>query len=366
MSAPEALHLDVRASRWEVLVPGPALTIAALAAGALLAVGCSRTAAAPAALPAPAVPVRSIAVARGVLAVPVRASGTVHPKDERVLAFKVGGLVARVLVQAGDRVHRGEVLAELDATELLAGARQAQEGLAKAERDLARARSLAEQDVLPRAAAEDAESGARMARAAAAAAEFNVRRAVLTAQDDGWAEERMAEPGEVVGPGQPIVRVSGGGRGWVVRVSLPDRDVLGLRPGQAATVTLDARPGEPLAGTVSEIARTASRGTGTYEVEVRLSPDGRGELLGGLTAKVEIARVERVPAAVPLAALVDADGARGAVFAVEEGRARRVPVQIAALQGDRAILAGDLAGVVRVVTDGAASLSDGTPVKVVE
>jgi RND family efflux transporter MFP subunit len=338
--------------------------LAAVLASALAA--CTSTAAAPAAPPARAVPVRATAVDRGAVAVPVRATGTVHPKDERTLGFKVGGLVSRVLVQAGDRVHRGQVLAELDATEVLSGARQAREGLAKAERDLARARSLAEQDVVPRAAAEDAETGARVAQAAAAAADFNVRRTVLTAQDDGWVEQRLAEPGEVVGAGQPIVRVSGRGRGWVVRVSLPDRDVLGLQAGQAATVTLDARPAAPLSGTVSEIARSAARGTGTYEVEVRLDPRGAPELLGGLTAKVEIAREEQVPAAVPLAALVDADGPRGAVFTVQEGRARRVPVRIAALRGDRAVLAGDLPGVAQVVTDGAASLSDGALVKVVE
>lgn len=365
--APEVVAVRSRASRKEKPMPRPSTAAPAAAALALLALAaCSSPLAAPAAAGAEAVPVRAAAVARGAVAVPVRASGTVHPKDERLLAFKVGGLVSSVRVHAGDRVRRGQVLAELDATELLAGARQAREGLVKADRDLARARALAAQDVLPRAAAEDAETGARVARAAAAAAEFNVRRAVLTAQDDGWVDQRMAEPGEVVGAGQPIVRVSGRGRGFVVRVSLPDRDVLGLSVGQAATVTVDARAGESLAGVVSEVARSADRATGTYEVEVRLDPRTAGELLGGLTAKVEIEREVNVAAAVPLAALVDADGPRGAVFALEQGRARRVPVRIAALRGDRAILAGDLPGVVRVVTEGIASLSDGATVKVVE
>jgi RND family efflux transporter MFP subunit len=343
----------------------PLLTPVALAAAAALGAACSPTRAASPPAEAAAVPVRSIPVARGAVSVPVRASGTIHLKDERVLAFKVGGLVARVLVQDGDRVRRGQLLAVLDATEVAAGARQARAGLAKAERDLARAQALAEQDVIPRAAAEDAETGARVARAAAEAAEFNVRRTVLTAPDDGWVEQRMAEPGEVIAPGQPVLRVSGRGGGFVVRVSLADRDVLGLRRGQPAEVTVDARPAVPLTGTVSEIARSASRGTGTYDVEIRLGATA-ADLLGGLTAKVEIAREEQVPAAVPLAALVDADGRQGAVFTVEEGRARRVPVEISVLRGDRAILAQDLPGVARVVTDGAASLADGAAVQVVE
>jgi membrane fusion protein, multidrug efflux system len=340
-------------------------TLAALAA-ALATAACSAPRAAPAAPTAAPAPVRAAAVARGAVPAPIRAAGTVHPKDERALSFKVGGLVARIGVAAGDRVRRGQVLAELDATEVAAAVRQAREGLAKAERDRDRARTLADQDVAPRALAEDAETAAQVARAGVSGAEFNLRRAVLTAPDDGWVEERLAEPGEVVAPGRPILRVSGRGRGFVVRASLPDRDVVGLRVGRPARVVVDALPGGPLAGAVSEIARSASRATGTYEVEIRLAPAGAGpELLGGLPAKVEIARELPVPAAVPLAALVDADGSRGTVFALEAGRARRVPVRIAFLRGEQAVLAEGLPGVEQVITEGLAGLADGAPVRVV-
>jgi multidrug efflux pump subunit AcrA (membrane-fusion protein) len=169
----------------------------------------------------------------------------------------------------------------------------------------------------------------------------------------------------VVAPGRPVLQVSGRGRGFVVRAALADRDALGLRPGQRARVTLDARPGAALSGTVSSIARSASQATGTYSIEVQLDPAQARDLLGGLTAKVEIARELEVAAAVPLAAVVDADGARGAVFAPEEGRARRVPVHIASLQGDQVVLAEPLQGVARVITEGAAQLADGAPIRLV-
>jgi len=328
-----------------------------------VASACTSTRAAPAASPDAAVPVRTAPVERGALASPIRAAGTVHPKDERALSFKVGGLVSRVMVEVGDRVRAGQVLAALDSTEVAAGADQAREGLRKAERDRERVRALAEADVAPRAAAEDADTAARVARAGLLAAEFNLRRTVLVAPDDGWVDERMVEAGEVVAPGQAVLRVSGRGRGFVVRAALADRDALGLRPGQPARVTVDARPGAPLGGKVSEIARSASRSTGTYQVEVQLDPAAARDLLGGLSAKVEIARELEVPAAVPLAAVVDADGARGAVFAVEEGKARRLPVRIASLQGERVLLAEPLPGVSRVITEGAAQLADGAQVR---
>jgi RND family efflux transporter MFP subunit len=340
---------------------------AGLALAGALASGCGQGAAAPGREPEPPVPVRTAAVERGPIDRPVRAAGTVAAKDEWELGFKVGGVVARVAVQQGERIRRGQVLATLDATEVAAAVRQTREGLEKAERDRVRLRMLADADAAPRMAADDAETAARVARAALEAAEFNLRRATVVAPDDGWVDRRLAEPGEVVAAGRPVLHVSGGGRGFVVRAELPDRDVLGLAAGAGATVRLDARPGQPIPGTVTEIARSASRGTGTYAVEIRLDPArAPRDLLAGLTAKVEIERTVDAAAAVPIGSLVEADGPSGAVFVVEGGLARRVPVSIAFLQGERAVLAAGLDGIERVVTDGAPRLADGSPVQLAD
>jgi RND family efflux transporter MFP subunit len=339
--------------------------LTAVAALALVAAACGRGDAASAPEPEAAIPVRTAAVERGPFARPVRAAGTVAARDEWELAFKVGGVVASVPVREGDRIRKGQVLAALDTTEVAAGVRQAREAAAKAERDLARARTLRAADAIAPAAAEDAETGAAVARAALASAEFNLRNAVIVAPDDGWVDRRSAEPGEVVAPGQPIVSVSGGGRGFVVRASLTDRDVLGLAPGTAARVTLDARPEAPLAGRVAEIARSASPGTGTYQIEIRLDAErGAPPLLAGLTAKVELARTVDADAAVPLAAVQEGDGPSGAVYVVDGERARRVPVRIAFLQEGRAVLAGGLDGVREVIAEGA-RVADGSRVRVV-
>ncbi len=344
------------------------LLIASCLAAPLLLSGCApdANAASRAAAAAPAVPVRLAPVEPGPIAHPIRAAGVVATKDGWDLSFKVGGLLARVEVRDGERVARGQVLARLDATELSAGVRQAREGLEKARRDAARMASLVASDTAPRAAAEDTRTTQAIAEAALAAAEFNLRHATLVAPDSGWVDHRLAEPGEVIAPGRAVLRVSGVGRGFVVRTSVPERDVLELRPGTPATVALDADPARPLAGRVTEIGRTAARGTGTYQVEVALEDPRARSLPSGLTAKVEIARTVAAEGAVPLAAVVDGDGETGAVFVVAQGVARRVPVRIALLEGDRAILAGGVAGIDRVVTDGAPRLADGSRVDVVQ
>ncbi|HEX7624994.1 MAG TPA: efflux RND transporter periplasmic adaptor subunit, partial [Anaeromyxobacteraceae bacterium] len=285
--------------------------------------------------------------------------------DRAVLAGGVEGVdrvVARVAVREGEEVRRGQVLAALDATELAAGVRQAREGATKARRDRDRARLLRAGGSIALAQAEDAETGAAVAEAALAAAEFNLRHAVLVAPDDGWVDRRQIEPGEVVATGRTVLRVSGRSHGFVVRAALPERDVLGLTLGGAAVVRLDARPDQALPGRLTEISRAAAKGTGTWLVEVRLDRPPR-DLLSGLGAKLELARAVAAAGTVPLAALQEGDGARGAVYVVEGARARRVPVRVAFLEGDRAVLAGGVEGVDRVVADGAALLADGAAVK---
>jgi RND family efflux transporter MFP subunit len=244
---------------------------------------------------------------------------------------------------------------------------QAREALAKARRDAARVAHLVAEETAPRAAAEDASTAEAVAAAGLAAAEFNLRHATLTAPDDGWVDRRLAEPGEVVAPGRPVLHVSGRGRGFVVRAAVPGTDALGLAPGAPAAVILDADPGRLLPARVTEVARSAGRGTGTFTVEARLQPGAAGApLLSGLTAKLVIPREVPAAGAVPLNAVVDGDGEAGAVFTVEDGRAHRVPVRIAFLQGERAVLAAGVEGVERVVAEGAARLTDGARVAVAE
>lgn len=342
------------------------LVALSLAAPALLAACAPQARAAQrASAEAPPVPVRVVPVEAGPVSRPIRAAGLVATKDGWDLSFKVGGLLARVEVREGDRVARGQVLARLDPTELAAGVRQAREAVGKARRDATRLAMLVAADSAPRIAADDTRTAQAVAEAQLAAAEFNLRHATLLAPDDGWVDRRLAEPGEVVPPGRPVLRVSGLGNGFVVRAALPDRDVLGLEPGRRATVTLDAAPERPLAARVTEVARTAARGTGTYEVELALDAPPGAPLLSGLTAKVEIARTVPAEGSVPLSAVVDGDGQAGSVFVVAGGVAHRLPVRIALLQDDRAALASGIAGVGQVVTDGAARLADGTRVQVV-
>lgn len=312
---------------------------------------------------APAVAVRLADVTRGPVARPVRGTGVVRLKSEVDLSFKVGGVVAAVLVEEGATVKKGQLLARLDPTEVEAALRQAKDGQAKADRDLDRVRRLTASGSLPVVELQNAETGASMARASVDAAGFNAQRSAIYAPDDGRVDRRMIEPGEVMAPGRPAFHVSGRSKGAIVRLGLTDRDVLRVRDGDVARVVLDARPDLDLSAKVTQIATVASSGAGTFDVEVRLNalPEG---LLSGLTAKVEIRHDEAVSAVVPIGALVEGRGDQAVVFVADGLRAKKVPVRVAFLQGDRAALSAGLETTPRVIDSGAPSLMDGSQLRI--
>ena len=149
-----------------------------------------------------------------------------------------------------------------------------------------------------------------------------------------------------------------------MRLGLTDRDVLRVRDGDVARVVLDARPDLDLPARITQIATVASAGAGTFDVEVRLDalPDG---LLSGLTAKVEIRHDEAVSAVIPIGALVEGRGDQASVFVADGPRAKKLPVRIAFLQGDRAALSSGLESVEKVIDSGASQLTSGSTLRIV-
>jgi membrane fusion protein, multidrug efflux system len=312
------------------------------------------------------VPVRTADVAYETLARPIVATGTFGPKEQVALSFKIGGVVARVLVDEGALVRAGQTLAALELSEIDAALAKARSGAEKAERDLERLERLYADSVVTLSQLEDAETAAQVARADLQAAKFNRRHAVITAPADGVILRRSAEPGENVPNGAPVLTLGSRARGGVVRVGLADRDVVRVRTGAAATATFDALPGRTLVGRVTEIGASAEPSTGTYAVEITL--DGAHELPAGLVGRVTVTPTgEAETAVLPVEAVLEADGQRAVVYALSDDgrRAERRSVTVALLDGDRIAVTEGLEGVERIVTDGAAWLQDGAAVRVV-
>jgi RND family efflux transporter MFP subunit len=310
--------------------------------------------------------VRTAKVTRSSVPLRVRAVGRLASKRASTLAFKNGGTVRSLFVDVGATVKRGQLLGAVDATEIGAQVAQAEAAVDKAERDYDRLSKLAVGAIITQADLDGATTARDVARASLASARYNRAAATLVAPEDGRIERRLAEPGEQVAPGAPIYAFSGAKSGIVARVGVTDRDVVVVHVGDRAQVSVDAFGGRTWSGAVREIATAASVPSGTYQIEV--SVDGAdASLLQGMTVKVDITCAPSAPLAlVPLAALVDAHGDRGAVYTLDGDLARRREVTIARLIDDRVAIGSGLESVGDVVAEGAQYLAPGMRARIVE
>ena len=328
--------------------------------------GCARgRAAAPDAREKTLVAVRVGRVAFELVTRPVTATGTLGPKEEVPLSFKVGGVIAKLRVDEGQSVRAGDTLALLDLSEIDAAVVRARSAADKAERDLTRAQRLYGDSVATLEQAQNAATGRDVARAELETATFNRRYAIIVAPASGVILKRSAEPGELVQAGIPILKLGSHARGVVVRAGLADRDVVRVRLGDRAMVQFDAFPDRTFEGTVTELAGASDPMTGTYDVEVTIP--AASWLASGLVGRVEIRPAATHPVAlIPIESLLEADGSHATVFAVSADgrRAERHSVTIAFLTGDRVAVTSGLEGVTTVVTDGAAYLDDRAALRV--
>jgi RND family efflux transporter MFP subunit len=300
----------------------------------------------------------------------VRAVGTLVPRDELRLSFKVGGVIETLAVDVGDRVAAGQVLAVLKRAEVDAAVAQATEAVDKARRDLERGRRLRADEVATEEQVENLTTAYNVARANLQAAQFNARFARIEAPADGVVLQRLARASELVQGGQPVLVVGATGAGWIVRTALADRDAVLVNLGDAAKVRFDAFPGREFAGSVTRIGSSADPYTGTFEIEIEVVADG-ARFARGLVAKVELALAKggdvAGQASVPVTAIVEANGAAGTVYVFDAsgGVARRRQVTVGPIVGERVIVIAGLAAGEQVVTDGAAWLTDGRAVRLV-
>lgn len=339
--------------------------LSALACAGLLLAGCGhRESDAP-----PTVALVQIAKASGGPAVPAfSASGVVMAKDEMRLSFKVGGVISKLSVRAGERVRQGQLLAQIDPAEIDAQVEQVRQLADKAARDLARGEALHADQVISLEQLQNLRTQADVTRAQLRAAQFNRGYAAIIAPRDAIVLRRLAEPLELVPPGQPVLVLGAEDSGFIVRTGLSDRDVVRIRHGDVVDVRLDAWRDAVLPARITDIAGAADERSGLFAVEARIE-QAAGDVHPLVTGMV--AHMTLHPAAgnarrlvyVPVAAVIDADGGKASVFVVDKGKARRRNVEVAFITPEGVALRSGLSEGDEVVTAGAAWLDDGDPIR---
>jgi RND family efflux transporter MFP subunit len=167
---------------------------------------------------------------------------------------------------------------------------------------------------------ENAKAALEAAEASVSAAGFQRNNATIVAPGAGRVLARLAEPGQVVTAGTPVIIVGEENSGYVLRVPLSDRDATRLTMGAPATVTLAALDNRPIQGRVIEIGGRSDRATGTFVVEIALPDDPRlrSGQIGDARVTAGGATVSEIR--VPAAAVFAPRGGEGFVYVVDPAR----------------------------------------------
>lgn len=242
--------------------------------------------------------------------------GELHVDETRYaeVGSPVAARAVRVVVTAGQKVRRGDLLAELQSLDLGKARGEHGEAAARVElarQALARKRQLAEERIAPRREVEEAEAEVKAAEAALEASRSALEAmgagagqgAVLPlrAPVSGTVIERRLASGQVTDPASTLFRVADLSRLWLI-AHAPERDAVRVREGSAARVGIPALPGQSFAGKVVSVGSQVEVSSRTIPVRIVIANE-TGLLRPGMSASVWLtvgdagASVVAVPAA---------------------------------------------------------------------
>ncbi|SHF27900.1 efflux RND transporter periplasmic adaptor subunit [Thermomonas hydrothermalis] len=328
------------------------------------------------------------------------ASGYVVARRMATVSAKITGRVREVLIEEGQKVKEGQVLARLDpvdaeaqralsASQLAASESQiasVQAQLTQAEADAARLATLVQQSLVSRAQYEQAlaqrdtlraqlataRRNAQVAAASLRIADNGVDNTVVRAPFDGVIIAKAAQPGEIVSPlsaGGGFTRTGIGTlvdmESLEVEVEVGEAYIGRVKPGMPTQTALNAYPDWKIPGKVIAIIPAADRGKATVKVRVSLDARGDPRIVPDMGARVSFLeeaapqqRNETTGVLVPAAAIVRR-GDKDVAFVVSGGKVVERPLVLGRTLGDdRQVLRGLSAGE-QVVLEPPETLADG-------
>jgi membrane fusion protein (multidrug efflux system) len=320
-----------------------------------------------------AVPVEVAATKRAEMAAIYNGTAPVESERKAGVVTKVKGEIRQVLIDEGQRVRAGQLLARLDGDQLRLEVALAAATMRKLERDYQRNTELQDKGLISAVSIDNLKYELEAAKANWELARLQLSYCDIRSPIDGTVTVRLdrVKVGNTVSPTGGVIDSADSALfvvedldTLILRINVPERELSKLSVGQVAELGFDAVPGRTFAGKIALISPYVNPDTATFEVRIRVT-DADALLRPGMFARVAIV-YERKPDAlqIPRTALLDGDGPPK-VFVVQEGKAMERAVQLGLSNGAMIEVVSGLKDGEQVVVVGQGAVKPGAAVRIV-
>lgn len=287
-------------------------------------------------------------------------TATLSSDSEAPVLARVAGEIVEILVEEGDAVEKGQVLARLDGEKLLLQMMQAKANLEKTVKEYDRFVSLHERGLVSAAAYDGLRYEADALKATYELKRLEYSYTKIRAPIAGVVSSREIKIGRHINVNDPIFRITDTSK-LVAYLKIPQTELAKFSAGHQVSIVVDAMPEIMFAATIARISPTIDSRNGTFRATAYVD-NADGELAPGMFGRFDIAYEKHADALViPAAALVEEDN-ESVVYVVQDGAAVRRAVETGIeTDGIIEILAGLVEGEQIVVT-GHVGLRDGSRV----
>jgi len=312
---------------------------------------------------ASAIPVETAAPTRGDIVAMYSGTAPIEAFADATVIAKVSGEVREILVEEGDEVASGDLLARLDGDRLRLEAQQAEANLAKLKRDYQRNVDLSERGLISAGDFEKIQYEMEALQATFDLAKLELSYTEIRAPIDGVIAERFIKLGNTLEVNAPTFKVTSL-EPLVSYLHVPEREFRRIGKGQDATIEVDALSGSRFAARVARVSPVVDPSAGTFKITIEVSDPSR-RLKPGMFGRISIVHdVHPDALQIPRSAIVE-DAGESAVFVVADGNAARRVVRTGYAEGGRIEILEGLADGERFVLVGQTGLKDGSRVSVI-
>ena len=311
----------------------------------------------------PPVPVEVAQATRGQMLSTYSGTAAIEAFAEADVIAKVGGEVQQILVEEGDEVKSGQILAILDGDRLRLELKQTEANMNKLDREYRRNLDLHDRGLVSVGAFENIKYELDALKAGYERARLELSYVELRAPIEGVVAERFIKVGNTLNPNEKTFHVTTL-KPLIIYLYAPEKEYRKIIPGQQAMVEVDALRGKRFPADVARVSPVIDPISGTFKVTIEID-DPSGNLKPGMFGRVHIVQeVHENALLVPREAIL-VDGDEEAVFLVEDNKAIRRLLSTGITRDGLTQVNSGLTDEDRFVILGQAGLKDGATVQVV-